>query len=317
MQRTNIPWATHTWNVLRGCSPISEGCANCYASNFATRFAGPGKPFEGLARGGKWTGRVRFLWDERTAPLKARYVERIFVCSVSDLFHESVTDDQLDYVFGAMWACLYIGRRHPSVGHTFMLLTKRPQRMREYLTQNRRKEIAYCAANMCEDGDGIYDQTMFHEGPHPRIWAGVTVENQARVDERIPLLLQTPAAVRFVSVEPQLGPVDLGCLSDGSWFDREGATLFDGLRGAAWWNGTGDHGLGGGPKLDWVICGCESGPKRRPFNEDWARSLRDQCVAADVPFFYKQTYRNGKKIEMPELDGRVWDQMPTRMEQEG
>jgi protein gp37 len=177
---------------------------------------------------GKWTGKVEccdWLLDK---PLHWRKPCKIFVCSMGDLFHQAVPTEFIYKVFDVMKSC-------PQ--HTFLVLTKRPQRMSP------------------EPKDGIC--IIFKN-----IWLGVSVENQKRADERIPILLQIPAAKRFVSIEPMLGLVDL---ERGRYFLTEP-----------------------GPRLDWVILGGESGPKARPMNPDWVRSVRDQCKAAGVPFFFKQ-----------------------------
>jgi protein gp37 len=162
--------------------------------------------------------------------------------------------------------------------HTFIVLTKRIERAQQLLS-----------ADFFETGNHIYGAN---------IWLGVSAENQQAADERIPILLQTPAAVRFVSVEPMLGPVSLH-----GW---DGELMRDYIGG--------DGNVKRGP-LNWVICGCESGPGARPFSEDWACRLKDQCVEAAVPFFFKQgRHMNGKTIKMPELDGQAWAQYPEAAE---
>lgn len=288
--KTEIEWTDATWNPIRGCSRVSEGCRNCYAERVAARFSGPGMPYEGLATIGKngprWTGEVRMVPEHLTDPLRWRKPRRIFVNSMSDLFHEKLADDDIDQVFGAMWACLYGGpAANPHDGHTFQILTKRAARMRDYMSQDRRLRVARSAGAMSEDGDHINDQTAFFKGPHPRIWLGVSVEDQATADERIPHLLATPAAVRFLSVEPMLGPIQFGRVPG---FNRMGLDLSN------WW----------------VICGGESGPGARTMDVGWALSMRDQCRAAGVPFFFKQWGGVNKKAAGRELDGRTWDEMP-------
>ena len=178
--------------------------------------------------------------------------------------------------------------------HIFQILTKRPKRMLRLIE-------TYIADH------------EFGIEPLPNVWLGVSCEDQATADERIPLLLQTPAAVRFVSVEPMLGPVDLRNLilnesSDGNH------DMLDALNGMAWFKYTcitNPHlAQADNDRIDWVICGSESGPGARPMDEDWVRSLRDQCVAAGILFFYKQNVVDGKKVSCPELDGRQWREMP-------
>jgi protein gp37 len=308
-----IEWTDATWNPLRGCSRVSAGCQHCYAERVASRFSGPGMPYEGLihptTRG--WNGQVRLVPEVLDQPLRWRRPRRIFVNSMSDLFHESMSDENIDQVFGVMWACLY--SRYEQPGHVFQVLTKRPARMLEYLQQDRRRQWAQAAANYGGglDPDGIYDQTLYFEGPHPRIWLGVSVENQAAADERIPLLLKAPAAVRWLSCEPLLGPVDLepwlewpdgGCeLPDGRYFgcagcETEGRDCKCPLARGTFHIEEGPPDQEGCPEwmqcerrtLDWVVIGGESGAGARPMHPVWARSLRDQCAAAGVPFFFKQ-----------------------------
>jgi protein gp37 len=296
---TKIEWVKNsdgsqgkTWNPIVGCSPASEGCRNCYAKALHDKrhkawldgwTAAPAqyhKPFS----------EVQLLPERLEEPLHWRKPQTVFVCSVSDLFHEDVPDEYIGYVFAVMVLC-------PQ--HTFQVLTKRPERMRQYMADNN-----YIKVN---------DVRVGQFPPLPNVWLGVTSENQEQADKRIPLLLQTPAAVRFVSVEPMLGPVWLS----GSYHDW--------LEG---WEIVPEHDSqcpGGGPycethcpvpfqeqtaKLDWVICGGETGPNRRHTDIDWIRNLRDQCVAAGVPFFLKQMEVDGRIVKMPELDNAVWKQMP-------
>ena len=273
-----------TWNPVRGCSRVSKGCENCYAERQAHRFSGGGHPYQGLVkgtlRGARWTGDVRFVSEMLDAPLRWRKPRMVFVNSMSDLFHPKVTDEQVDAVFGVMWACLYLGRGDATYpGHVFQVLTKRPHRMREYLSTDRRERWAYAAASRTDDSgnpDAIWDQVRFHEGPHPRIWLGTSIEDQATADERIPHLLAAPAAVRFVSAEPLLGPITLDKYNTES--------------GTHWLSGLDEHypEEGVGACLDWLIVGGESGPKARPCNVGWIRSLVRQCQGAGVACFVKQ-----------------------------
>lgn len=303
---TKIEWVKsadgtqgHTWNPVRGCTPISEGCAHCYAARMASRFAGPGGPYEGLARGGKWTGQVRFVPEMLEKPLHWRKPRVVFVNSMGDLFHEQVTDEQIAAVFGVMAAC-------PQ--HTFQILTKQIGRALEWFNLARKNDptgflhVELCNA-MQNAGDWDPDDSICEElcdnaseWPLPNVWLGCSCENQEAANERIPLLLQTPAARRFVSLEPLLGPVDLSI-----W-------LYRGVVEAQ--PGDPDY-----DALNWVIVGSESGPRARPMDLDWVRSIRDQCVEAGVPFFLKQVLVRdflGKihKVSLPELDGRSWRQVP-------
>ena len=235
--KTRIAWTDSSWNPIRGCTAVSAGCENCYAQRVAHRFSGPGQPYEGLTRatahGPKWTGEVRLVPEMLEQPLKWRKPRRIFVNSMSDLFHEWVTDDFIDDVFDVM-------RR--AERHTFQVLTKRPERMRDYMLNS--------------------------PNPPPNVWLGVSVENEAAAEKRIHHLVNTPAAVRFLSVEPLLGPVRLDAVQD----DELGAL----------WNVLDGMGIG------WVIVGGESGPNARPCDIDWIRSIVAQCKSAGVPVFVKQ-----------------------------
>ena len=275
MNTTTIEWAEKTWNPVTGCSPISEGCENCYAKRMAQRLRGRcGYPEDDPFKVTRHDNRL-------LQPLKLRKPSRIFVCSMGDLFHEDVPNDYIDQVFGVM--------THVSVEHhTFLILTKRPERMRRYIS-----------SLDCQDW-GL---------PRGNIWLGVTAENQARADERIPILLQIPAAVRFVSVEPMLGPITLGRYLGLPGIDRHDRCANCGLEaekasgrivGNACYDGEWTCSIEcddllnrlGCPleykPLDWVICGGETGPGARPMHPDWVRSLRDQCQAAGVPFLFKQ-----------------------------
>ena len=306
---TSIEWTDSTWNCLRGCTRVSEGCRNCYAEKVAYRFSGEGLPYAVLAvlKNGhpSWTGKVEFIEKHLLDPLKWGSVltgirngegilrekahkdgsvtltrerpRRIFVNSMSDLFHEAVTDEMRDKIFAVMALCPH---------HTFQVLTKRPERMLEYL--ERIADLAVHdvwkwqqAADLIVDNCAVLED---HAWPLPNVWLGVSVENQAAADARIPLLLQTPAAVRFISAEPLLGEIRLERVRMPEtlfgWHDINvlSGNIYRHARQVGF----------GHPKLDWVICGGESGPGARPMEADWARSLRDQCASAGVPFFMKQ-----------------------------
>ena len=273
---TNIEWTDATWNVVNGCSVTSPGCKHCYAMKQAHRVEARRGLTEKTAGGMVWTGEVRFNEKVLEQPLRWKKPRRIFVCAHGDLFHESVPDEWIDRVFAVMALC-------PQ--HTFQVLTKRSARMREYFEKHRD------AGGPCKSMAIIWDQAIEIATEHgcvpqyrpsletlPNVWLGVSVEDQTRADERIPDLLATPAAVRFLSCEPLLAPVDLALLH------HDGITNIDALRGT--------HGVvgmsGDCAAIDWVIVGGESGPKARPMHPDWARSLRDQCAAAGVPFLFKQ-----------------------------
>jgi protein gp37 len=327
--KTGISWTDSTWNPVRGCSRVSEGCRNCYAERVAARFSGPGQPYEGLARtkltianneerdagnkrSARWTGVVRLIPEHLADPLRWKKPRRIFVNSMSDLFHEGLTNEQIAAVFGVMAA---------APQHTFQVLTKRATRMREW--------FAWARGSFTEQQRGIVqapntarsvvDAAFEYMGkaskpildPHwhrleddpwplPNVWLGVSVENQAAADERIPELLKTPAAVRFLSCEPLIGPVDLRAKCPPFYAPHLRAD-----------------------RVSWVIAGCESGPGARPCSVEWLRSMRDLCAATGVPFFLKQAAQPGSEavggplvtpgdgskrkaggvIELPYLDG--------------
>ena len=295
--KTGIEWTDSTWNPIRGCTRVSEGCRNCYAERQAMRFNGPRGAYEGLvtiANGHPaWTGKIQFVEKHLLDPLSWRQPRRIFVDSMSDLFHEGVTDEMRDQIFGVMLAC---------PRHTFQVLTKRPQRMLEYLrdTSLDTLGIYYTSIFECLEKP---EPEMPTAWPLPNVWFGVSVENQKAADERIPLLLKTPAAVRFLSCEPLLGPIELAWALSRNRLDIGAGFL---LRGSF------APGLETLRPLDWVICGGESGPGARPMHPDWARSLRGQCQAAGVPFFFKQwgEWCNGSEFRrdaaMVTNDGRIF-----------
>lgn len=281
---TKIEWTDETWNPIRGCSRVSEGCRNCYAEKVAYRFSDAGRPYHGLVGiGGKWNGKIKFVEEHLLDPLRWKKPRRIFVNSMSDLFHENVTDAMRDQIFAVMALC-------PQ--HTFQVLTKRPERMLAYLTQQASEELQQDGRQLMVEMaiETLLQQAIscdFVKWPLANVWLGVSVEDQKTADERIPLLLQTPAAVRFLSCEPLLGPINLAPRSRllAPVGHCPGCVSGDGA-------GPGDHALGSVEHpvndLDWVIVGGESGPGARPMHPDWARSLRDQCEAAGVPFFFKQ-----------------------------
>jgi protein gp37 len=254
--KTKIEWTDASWNPIRGCSRVSEGCRNCYAERVAARFSGSGKPYEGLAvmksDGPHWTGKVELVREHLEDPLHWRKPRRIFVNSMSDLFHENCDPEWI----GAIFRVMLLARQH-----TFQILTKRPEQMRKWFRE-------WYAGQL----------------PSKNVWLGVSVEDQKTADERIPLLLETPAAVRWVSYEPALGPVDFT-----PFFDPVGSYCCGGepefCHCLDQWP-CDEHGNYLSP--NWIVCGGESGPGARPMHPDWARSARDQCQAAGVPFFFKQ-----------------------------
>lgn len=298
---TKIEWADATWNPVLGCTKVSAGCQHCYAERQAVRFRGRvGFPADNPFR-------LTLHPDRLDEPLHWRKPRTIFVCSMSDLFHPDVPDEFIAKVWNMMSVCSW---------HAFQVLTKRPERMQAWISR-------------CGNGGGFgwitHDNTppaLAYEGtgivvgrsdewPLPNVWLGVSVEDQATADERIHHLLCCPAAVRFVSYEPALGPVDFRRIrqerpSVHGLVPIAGGDTFDVLRGER----VNDIGIGyDAPRLDWIIAGGESGPKARPAHPDWFRSVRDQCQAAGVPFFFKQwgEWAHAKVFDAPMAGGRGFE----------
>jgi protein gp37 len=304
MSKTNIPWASDVWNPITGCTPISEGCTRCYAATMAKRLQAAG--VKGYEDGFKVT-----LHPDRMDQLRSwRKPRRVFVVSMGDLFHESVPDGWI------MWVWWQIIHASPRQKHTFFILTKRPERMRSWMRRwadtteddyepklargpeatraAHKSGRAHLFADMLEawgepPNGRTYPTYDWMNGPihwpttFDNVWLGVTAENQLRADERIQILLDTPAAHRFVSVEPLLGEIDL------NWY------LID-------WGAD-------GKVLDWVIAGGESGPGHRPMQESWALWLMDQCSDKGVPFHFKQ-HSGPRPGWKPELDGELHRWVP-------
>ena len=277
--KTLIEWSDSTWNVITGCSRVSRGCGTareggCYAERLAATRLRHHPSRKGLTRNGRWTGEVRFNEQWLDQPLRWRKPRRIFVCAHSDVFHEKVPGEWIDKVWAVMALC-------PQ--HVFQVLTKRPARARSYLDPFFGYFCDEAIERVCDQAVAITGDPGAEEivagmsTPLPNVWLGTSVEDQRTADERIPLLLQTPAEARWISAEPLLAPINLS-----PFFER----------------------------LDWVVAGGESGPGYRPMHLDWARSLRDQCNAAEVPFFFKQWGGRTPKAGGRLLDGRTWDQMP-------
>lgn len=279
MARTSIEWtadangaAGMSWNIIRGCARVSDGCTRCYAERQAHRFSGKGKPYEGLTvlgkKGPRWTGEARFVPSMLELPLRTRKPTKWFVNSMSDIAHPDISFEQIAAIFGVMASC---------PDHTFQLLTKRPERLVEFFAWVQRAIAHDCELaprgllhnaiglvyNAVHPGDTFDEEYPLDRAceaccdldswPLPNVWIGVSVEDQCRANERIPLLLQIPAAVRWLSVEPLLEHVGLD------------------LRG-----------------IDWVVVGGESGPGARQCNVDWIRDIVRQCRAAEVSAFVKQ-----------------------------
>lgn len=250
--KTKIEWTDATWNPVTGCTKVSTGCDHCYAETIATRFAGTSAYPNGF--------QVTLRPERLDQPIRWKRPRRIFVNSMSDLFHTDVPDDYIAKVFAVM----AIASRH-----TFQVLTKRHGRMKALL--NSRDFYATVRGHL-RNTYGFSEVDAFGTDLFPlfNAWLGVSVEDQRTADLRIPALLDTPAAVRWLSCEPLLGHTWLTGLLPS---DSEVLSPL------------GSHRR---PTIDWVVVGGESGPNARPMHPDWARSLRDQCVAADVPFLFKQ-----------------------------
>lgn len=270
---TSIEWTDRTWNPVTGCTKVSPGCDNCYAESIARRFAGSKAFPDGFD--------VTLHEDRIDQPYRWRKPARVFVNSMSDLFHQDVPDLFITRVFDVMEA-------NPQ--HTFQVLTKRHARMRSFVQQREqhRREYAVkfddCPTEAMRNSPAAQQARARAGRPPANIWLGVSVENQKWADVRIPALLDTPAAVRFLSCEPLLGPVWIGDYAwqacpccDGEGHDEACARCADSRCES-----------GHVHKLDWVIVGGESGPKARAMHPDWARGLRDQCAQDHVPFFMKQ-----------------------------
>ena len=301
--KSGIQWTDATWNPVTGCSKVSPGCANCYAETLTMRYAKtwkvPGLP---------WTPdnaeqNVILKPERLDQPLRWTKPRMVFVNSMSDLFHERVPDDFIAQIFGVMAA---------SPQHTFQVLTKRPERMRDLL-----------AGDYLKPFWGEVIELAAHHAPHvtspmripdrqpvlDNVWLGVSIENR-RFVHRADLLRETPAAVRFISAEPLLGPLVAGI---ERWLDADGRVGFRGADDRA----VPELDLTG---IDWLIVGGESGPGHRPMKVEWVRDLRDSCADAWVvdgervprrtAFFFKQWGGPTPKAGGRELDGRTWDEMP-------
>jgi protein gp37 len=303
---TKIEWTDASWTPIRArakktgklgwhCEKVSGGCDICYSEKWNKGRFGTGLPFKPGHRKD-----VDIFLDEKMLfyPLHWKKPRKIFVCSMTDLFADFVPDEWIDKVFAVMALCSQ---------HTFQVLTKRSKRMREYMRNADR--VRECDISLaCEKIDGLREHNLggCESGwPLPNVWLGVSCEDQQRADERIPDLLATPAAVRFVSAEPLLAPIDFTYFTPAHSLFWAASTY------------TGNDGverddLFGRPVegIDWIISGDESGHGARPGNIEWHRSIKNQCVEAGTAYFLKQFAVNGRKIHTPELDGQTWQQFP-------
>jgi len=266
-QKTKIEWTEATWNPVSGCTKVSVGCDNCYAETMANRLKAMGT--KGYENGFEVTTHLLRLYE----PQKRKKPTIYFVCSMGDLFHSAVSFEFIDAVFQIMSIC-------PQ--HTFQILTKRPERMQQFL-----KKYPYKL---------------------PNVWLGVTAENQEQADKRIPILLDTLAALRFVSIEPMHEKINLQWIKSSA---RGEKLIIDALKGEVS-HVTNDNGQykTQSNKLDWVIVGGETGTGARPLRYEWVKDIQGQCKAAKVPFFFKKwgktAYCNGQEMTNVRLfDGMI------------
>jgi protein gp37 len=267
---SKIQWTDETWNPIVGCSRISEGCQNCYAESGAN--SARLQQFKQYQKVSDWNGQVEFVESQLVKPLKWKKPRKIFVCSMSDLFHENVSDEWICEIFAYM--CI-------AKQHTFQILTKRPERMKKFLQSSMMK------IGIANYIDEHFSDKFAHQDyyiPASNIWIGTTCENQKALAQRLPYLLETPAAVRFLSCEPLLEDIYLAL----DEFDS---------------------------KPDWVIVGGESGTGARKCSLNWIRSIINQCSAADVPVFVKQLGQNavdelGNKVKLKSRKGGDISEFP-------
>lgn len=334
MAETTIEWTERSWNPIVGCSVVSPGCTNCYAMGMADRFKDvyrgrqwAGEPAEAMTRrvNGKavWTGQLTLAPDRvLTEPLRRRRPTTWFVNSMGDLFHENTPEAWIDRVVAVMALAELLHLCPPAPDgrdkHIFQVLTKRADRMRSYLRRlPNRDDIIADEADQIMGGNLPVELLVAVKRlvrlPLPNVWFGVSAEDQKRADERVPLLLGTPAAVRFVSAEPLLGPISFrDWLRRGDDDLRESDPLACMLLRQAEEDGT----AWVRPALDWIIVGGESGPDARPMHPDWPRRIREQCEVTGTAFFFKQwgEWQDGSDFapnaKAVTFDGRVIE--PTR-----
>jgi protein gp37 len=249
-----VTWADAIWDPVRGCSRKSAACVNCYAEITTAENSQPGGWGEGFASatpdGMKWTGKVGLYEERLTMPFGVNSPSRIFVNSVADVFHEEMTDAAIDRIFAVMAL---------TPQHRYLILTKRQQKMQTYMADPAAAGRVGAVADALA-GQGFGDAAKTQSWPLSNVWLGVTTENQKEAERRVPVLLKTPAAVRFIAAEPLLAAVEL----KPEWLGSAAA----------------------GPTIDWVMAGGESGPKARPIELDWVRALRDQCARTGTPFYW-------------------------------
>jgi protein gp37 len=296
---SSIEWTDTTWNPVVGCSIVSPGCHNCYAAVMAKRLRAmadadlssgrePGRKahyLDAIDPAGRWTGKLIQVPESLADPLGWKKPRKVFVNSMSDLFHEELPFDFIAAVFGTMAM---------TNRHTYQVLTKRPDRALAFFREARSfsHPAAWCVGRTFDLGGWTSpikgnQPADFNAWPLPNVWLGTSVEDQNRADERIPELMKCPAAVRFLSIEPLLGPVDLGdWIGDPMLADSPDQRIGE-LR----------------PDLDWLIVGGESGHKSRPCNIEWIRRIIQQGKAAAVPVFVKQL---GERFAVPNDSSDEW-----------
>ncbi len=284
---TGIEWTDETWNTIVGCSRISEGCKNCYAATAAN--SARLQQFWQYQEVKDWNGQVVFVENQLMKPFEWKKPKRIFVCSMSDLFHENIPDEWRDGVAAALrhriFSVIALNPRH-----TFQILTKRPNQMRDYL-QGAKQRIRRASVDMGRKFNLPYElwesyETCQFDWPLKNVWVGVTAENQKAASERIPVLLRTPAALRFISFEPLLEPISLQLVPMASttlpqrWEDaqQEVVKVIEEVEAL--------------PFLDWAIIGGESGKNARACHIEWIRHLVKQCQVLEIPVFVKQLGTN-------------------------
>ena len=304
MSKSKIEWTDRVWNPTVGCARVSPGCEHCYAETQAARVVlmqqAQGResvylPVVDVERR-RWNRTCVTVPERLEDPLRWKKPARVFVNSMSDLFHDDVPFEFIAAVFGVMAA---------TPQHTYQILTKRPQRMREFFEWIDAEAIMrdvpigreWVPADVAVDEAceaATMPPRMHHNGPPlaqwplPNVWLGVSVEDQARADERIPVLLECPAALRFLSCEPLLGEVDLMATPVPAGICGEGADYYNALGGFGYFRNGEPAGGTDGERIDWVIVGGESGTGARECDLDEVLSVVGQCKAAGVPCFVKQ-----------------------------
>jgi protein gp37 len=291
MANTKIEWADKVWNPVTGCEKISPGCANCYAEKFARRLQNNPAAWPKYLNGFMPT----MHYDELRKPIGWQKPSRIFICSMGDLFHEDISFEFIDKVMATIAHCFW---------HTFLILTKRPYRMLDYFQYAKANSYTYISTSRHEISSEDDLMNFMYQSisglditgrtyPLNNLWLGVSAENQVTFDERVTCLLYTPAFIRFLSLEPLLGPVNLyRTLQYGQWDLNQDTSRTQ--------------------KIHWIIAGGETGSGARPVSPEWVRSLRDQCYAAGndeyhMPFFFK-SWGSGDKGRL--IDGKEYLEFP-------